>query len=48
MDNHLQKSFSIALPLLFAVIMPSDNYLRGHFTTMLFIFFSSFIYQEYE
>lgn len=48
MDNYLQKSFGIALTLFFAVIMLSDNYLRVHFTTMLFVFFSSFIYQEYE
>ncbi len=47
-ENHLLKSMGIALPLLFAVIMLSDSYLRGHFTTMLFVFFSSFLYKDYE
>lgn len=47
-ESHLIKSMGVALPLLFAVIMLSDSYLRGHFTTMLFVFFSSFLYKDYE
>lgn len=47
-EIHLIKSMGVALPLLFAVIMLSDSYLRGHFTTMLFVFFSSFLYKDYE
>jgi O-antigen ligase len=41
----LLNRFGIALPLLFAVMMLSDSYLLGHFTTMLFIFFSSILYR---
>ncbi len=44
----LQKHFGLALPILFAVIMLSDSYLLGHYTTMLFIFFSAILYQKYE
>ena len=36
----------IALPLLFLIIMISDSYLLGHFTSNLFILFSSFIYSR--
>lgn len=35
----------MALPLLFMVIMLSDSYLLGHYTTMLFVFFSAFLYR---
>jgi O-antigen ligase len=38
----------IAMPLLFMVIMFSDSYLLGHFTGLLFIFFSSFLYKDFE
>ena len=38
----------LALPLLFMVIMFSDSYLLGHFTGLLFIFFSSFLYKDFE
>lgn len=37
-----------ALPLLFIVIMLSDSYLLGHFTTMLFVFFSALLFKEYS
>ncbi len=47
-NNLLRRNFGIALPVLFALIMFSDSYLRGHFTTMLFAYFSSFIYKDYE
>ena len=36
----------IALPFLFLIIMISDSYLLGHFTSNLFILFSSFIYSN--
>lgn len=35
-----------ALPLLFMVIMLSDSYLLGHFTSNLFVLFSSFLYSN--
>ena len=42
------KDLGIILPLLFLVIMFSDSYLLGHYTTTLFIFFSSFLYKDFE
>ena len=42
------RNVGISLPLLFAVIMLSDSYLLGHYTTMLFIFFSAFLYKEFN
>jgi len=36
------------LPLLFLVLMWSDSYLLGHYTTLLFVFFSSFLYKDFE
>jgi O-antigen ligase len=38
----------LAIPLLYMVIMFSDSYLLGHFTGLLFIFFSSFLYKDFE
>lgn len=37
--------FGIVLPVIFAVIMLSDTYLRGFFTTMLFVYLSTFTYR---
>jgi len=42
------RDLGIALPMLFLVIMWSDSYLLGHFTTVLFVFFSSFLYKDFE
>jgi O-antigen ligase len=42
------KDLGIVLPLLFLVIMFSDSYLLGHYTTLLFVFFSSFLYKDFE
>ena len=36
------------LPCLFLVLMFSDSYLLGHYTTLIFIFFSSFLYKDFE
>ena len=41
------KNIGISLPILYALIMLSDSYLLGHYTSMLFIFFSTFLYKEY-
>ena len=46
--NMLRSKVGIALPLLFSVIMFSDSYLLGHFTTMLFVFFSAFLYRPFD
>ncbi|NTU69047.1 MAG: O-antigen ligase family protein [Chlorobiaceae bacterium] len=43
----LPKYFGLALPVLFAVIMFSDSYLLGHFTTVLFIYFSAILYHDH-
>lgn len=42
------RDVGFALPLLFLVIMFSDTYLLGHFTSLLFVFFSSFLYKGFE
>ena len=47
-SNRLIKDLGIALPLMFLVIMWSDSYLLGHFTTLVFVFFSSFLYKDFE
>lgn len=38
----------LALPALFMIIMLSDSYLLGHFTTMLFIFFSAILFKDVD
>jgi len=43
----LQQHFGLALPLLFAVIMLSDSYLLGHYTTMLFVYLSALLYRDH-
>ena len=45
---HKMWYFLIFYPILFLMIMFSDSYLLGHFTTLLFIFFSSFLYKNFE
>ena len=47
-SNKFIRDTGITLPLLFLVIMLSDSYLLGHFTTLMFIFFSSFLYKDSE
>jgi len=47
-SNKFFRDVGIVLPLLFLVIMFSDSYLFGHFTGLLFIFFSSFLYKDFE
>ena len=42
------RDFGVTLPLLFLVIMFSDSYLLGHYTTLVFIFFSSFLHNNFE
>ena len=47
-SNKFIRDVGITLPLLFLVIMWSDSYLLGHFTTLVFVFFSSFLYKDFE
>ena len=44
--NTFVHNVGIALPFLFLIIMLSDTYLLGHYTSNLFILFSSFIYSN--
>ena len=47
-SNKLIRDTGLTLPLLFLVMMLSDSYLLGHFTTLMFVFFSSFLYKDFE
>ncbi|MDC0181214.1 O-antigen ligase family protein [Candidatus Thioglobus sp.] len=47
-SNRFIRDVGITLPLLFLVIMLSDSYLLGHYTTLMFVFFSSFLYKDFE
>jgi O-antigen ligase len=46
--NIMTRDVGFAMPLMFLVIMFSDSYLLGHFTTLIFIFFSAFLYKDFE
>ena len=42
------RDVGIALPLMFLLIMLSDSYLLGHYTTLMYVLFSSFLYKDFE
>lgn len=46
--SNFYRDAGITLPILFLIIMLSDSYLLGHYTSLLFIFFSSFLYKKFE
>jgi len=46
--NKYIRDVGLTLPLLFLIIMWSDSYLLGHYTTLMYIFFSSFLYKNFE
>jgi len=46
--NRFIRDAGIALPLLFLAVMWSDSYILGHFTTLMFVFFSSFLYKNFD
>jgi O-antigen ligase len=46
--NKFFRDVGITLPLLFLVIMFSDSYLLGHYTTLMYVFFSSFLYKGFD
>jgi O-antigen ligase len=46
--NKFIRDAGITLPLMFLVLMLSDTYLLGHYTTLLFVFFSSFLYKDFD
>ena len=39
-SNRFIRDAGITLPILFLVVMWSDSYILGHFTTLMFVFFS--------
>jgi len=47
-SNKFVRDVGFSLPFLFLVIMLADSYLLGHFTSLLFVFFSSFLYKDFE
>jgi len=47
-QNKFFKDLGFALPIMFLVIMLSDSYLLGHYTTLVFVFFSSFLYKNFD
>jgi len=47
-SNKLIQDAGFTLPLMFLVMMLSDSYLLGHYTTLMFVFFSSFLYKDFE
>ena len=46
-DNSLRR-IALTLPIMFLVMMLSDSYLLGHFTTLMYVFFSSFLYKDFD
>ena len=44
--SQLVHHIGVAMPILFLIIMWSDSYLLGHYTSNLYILFSSFIYSN--
>ena len=46
--NKFIRDVGITLPLMFLILMLSDSYLLGHYTTLMYIFFSSFLYKDFE
>ena len=47
-SNRLIRDVGLTLPLLFLVVMLSDSYLLGHYTSLMFVFFSAFLYKDFE
>ena len=46
--SRFMRDVGVTLPLLFLVIMFGESYLLGHYTTLLYVFFSSFIYNDFR
>jgi O-antigen ligase len=47
-SNKFLQDTGFALPIMFLVMMISESYLLGHFTSLMFVFFSSFLYKDFE
>jgi len=48
LNNTYMRSFGLYVPISFFIISIFGSYLLGHFSTMLFIFFSSIVFKNYE
>ena len=46
--NKFIRDVGFTLPIMFLVLMFSDSYLLGHYTTLLYVFFSAFLYKDFE
>jgi O-antigen ligase len=42
------KDVGYTLPVMFLVLMLSDSYLLGHYTSLMYVFFSAFLYKDFE
>jgi O-antigen ligase len=47
-SNRFIRDTGVTLPLLFLIIMFAESYLLGHYTTLMYVFFSSFLYKDFE
>jgi len=47
-SNKFLRDAGVTLPIMFLVMMLSDAYLLGHYTSLMFVFFSSFLYKDFE
>ena len=47
-SSRFYKDVGLTLPILFIVINLSDSYLLGHYTTLMYVFFSAFLYKDFE
>lgn len=47
-SSKLYRDIGFTLPFLYLIIMFGESYLLGHFTTLMYIFFSSFLYKNFE
>jgi O-antigen ligase len=47
-SNKFIRDVGVTLPIMFLVMMLSDSYLLGHYTTLMYVFFSSFLYKDFE
>ena len=47
-SNRFMRDTGITLPLMYLLIMFSDSYLLGHYTTLMFVLFSAFLYKDFE
>jgi len=46
--SKLIRDVGITLPIMFLILMLSDSYLLGHYTSLMFVLFSSFLYKDFE